>query len=83
MQKLINVNTSLPIVEFFEGKTVIHSKFLENEMRTIGIAIPPGLRSVYQGKDNVLLEDAEFQKAFKEVFYLTSMDHGIFQWKER
>lgn len=83
MKQLINMQTSLPIVEFLEEKTIIYSKFLENEMRTIGISIPPGLRGVYQGKDNVRLEDQGFQKAFKEIFYLTSMDHGIFQWKEK
>lgn len=79
--KLVNVNTNQPIVEFQEdGRILIYSKFLEHEMRSIGITIPPGLRSLYNGKDCVRLGDEEFQRAFKEVFYLTAMNPNIFHW---
>lgn len=78
--KLVNVNTKQPIVEFQGEKTLIYSKFLEHEMQSIGISIPPGLRGLYHGKDCVRLEDEDFQRAFKEVFYVTAMNPKIFLW---
>ena len=78
--KLINTNTSQSLVEFQGDRTFIHNKFLENEMRTIGIPIPHGLRGVYKGKDCIRLDDPEFQQAFKEIYYLTAMNPDIFQW---
>lgn len=70
------------MVEFEGKKTHIYNKFLEHEMRSIGIPVPHGLRGLYNGKDYIRLEDEEFQKAFKEIYYLTSMDPEAFQWKD-
>lgn len=80
--KLVNKKNNQSIVEFSEEKTVFHNKFLEQEMRTLGIPIPHGLRGVFQGKDFIYLGDADFQKAFREVYYLVSMNHDQFQWLE-
>jgi hypothetical protein len=82
MKKLVNRNTNQPIVEFDEEKVIFYNKFLENEMRSLGILIPHGLRGVYNGKDCVRLEDKEFQQAFREVYYLTVMDHEMFKWSD-
>lgn len=79
--KLVNVRTNQPLVDFQENKTVIYNKFLEHEMETLGIPIPHGLRGLFDGKDTVLLRDANFQKAFKEVYYLTAMDQKLFKWE--
>ncbi len=79
-KQLVNTQTKQPIVEFREGNTLIHNKFLEHEMREIGIPIPHGLRGLYHGKECVRLGDTEFQKAFQEVYYLTVMDPDLFQW---
>lgn len=51
-------------------------------MRSIGIPVPHGLRGIYNGKDYIRLEDQEFQKAFKEIYYLTAMNHEMFQWTD-
>ncbi len=80
--KLINTQTSQFLVEFDGDRTVIHNKFLENEMRSIGIPVPHGLRGIYEGKDCIKLEDAEFQKAFKEIYYLTAMNSNQFRWMD-
>lgn len=80
--RLINVHTSQPLVEFDGDQTIIYNKYFSHEMRIMGISIPPGLRGVYQGKDCIRLKDAEFQKAFKEIYYLTSMNPEKFQWEE-
>lgn len=79
VMKLVNKQTNKSIVEFDGTKTIFHNKFLEQEMRHIGIIIPHGLRGVY-GKDCIRLEDQEFQQAFQEVYYLTTMNTDIFHW---
>ena len=61
---------------------MLHNKILEHEMRSIGIPIPHGLRGIYHGKDCVRLEDEEFQKAFREIYYLTVMNPEAFHWSE-
>lgn len=81
-KQLLNVHTRQPIIEFEGSKTHIHNKFLEHEMRTLGIPIPHGLRGIYHGKDCILLDDPEFQQAFQEVYYLTSMNPTTFKWSE-
>lgn len=79
--KLINTETHLPLVEFKGAKTIFHSKYLEQEMSRLGIPIPPGMRSFYQGVDNVFLGDPDFQRAFREIYYITSMDPDLFRWE--
>lgn len=80
--RLIKRKTGRPIVEFKGGDTVIHNKFLEREMRSIGIPIPHGLRGLFHGRDCVYLDDDDFQKAFKEVYFLTAMDAEEFTWEQ-
>ncbi len=80
--KLINVQTNQPIVDFQKDKVVFYSKFLEHEMHSLGIPIPHGLRSLFDGKDCIFLGDKNFQKAFKEVYFLTAMDSQLFEWRE-
>lgn len=79
--KLVDKKTNKTLIEFEGEKTIVYSKFLENEMRHLGIPIPHGLRGVYHGKDCVCLEDEEFQKAFKEIYYLTAIDTTRFKWQ--
>lgn len=78
--RLINIKNKQLIVEFKEDDAIFHSKFLEHEMRDMGIWIPHGLRGVYQGRDCVYLGEEQFQQAFKEVYYLTYMDSTQFKW---
>lgn len=82
MKKLVNKKTNQSIVEFADDKIVFYNKFLENEMRSLGILIPHGLRGIYNGKDCIRLEDKEFPQAFREVYYLTAMNPEIFKWSE-
>jgi hypothetical protein len=82
MKKLVNRHTKKPIVEFEGDKTIIYNKYLEHEMRNIGIPIPHGLRGIYHGKDYVRLGDDDFQKAFQEVYYLTTINTDLFHWSD-
>lgn len=80
--RLVNVKTKKSVVEFQGDKTVFHNKYLEKEMKEMGIPIPHGLRGQYEGKDCVYLEDTTFQRAFREVYYVTSVDVRQFHWEE-
>lgn len=51
-------------------------------MRLLGVPIPPGMRSLFEGKDFIYLRDSTFQKAFKEIYYLTAMDPQEFHWEK-
>jgi hypothetical protein len=79
--RLVNGKNQTVVVEFDGDKTIIHNKFLEREMKEMGILVPEGLRSHFGGKECIYFDDLEFQKAFKEIYYLTCMDATFFQWK--
>ena len=79
--RLVNCKTHRAVLEFKEGRPVFFSKFLEHEMRQMGVAIPHGLRGIYQGKTSVTLEDTDFERAFKEIYYVTYMDPKQFKWQ--
>jgi len=80
--KLINKQTGQPVVEFGKETVLFHNKFLEREMRALGILIPHGMRGIYYGKDCIRLGEEGFDKAFKEIYYITMMDPEIFEWTE-
>lgn len=80
--RLINIQTNQSIVEFEGDNTLFHSKFLEKEMRELGIPVPHGLRGIYHGKERIRLGDEEFQQAFREIYYLTTMNPEKFRWIE-
>ncbi len=80
MMKLVNIKSGKPLVEFKESETIFYNKYLEREMKRMGISIPHGMRALFEGKDHILLGDPHFQEAFKEVYYLTTVDHELFKW---
>lgn len=80
--RLVNKNTHNPLVEFNEDKIIFHNKFLEQEMKHVGIAIPNGLRGVFHGRDYIFLGDLDFPKAFREVYFIVSMNPETFLWEE-
>ena len=79
--RLVNVRTGETVIEFNESGTVFHNRLLESEMRHMGIDIPHGLRGTYHGKDCIHLDDEDFEKAFKEIYYLTYLSPSRFAWK--
>jgi hypothetical protein len=78
--KLINIQNQQPVVEFIGDQIIFYNRFLEKEMQTLGILIPHGLRSVFQGKDCIYLGEEQFQKAFREIYCVTALDPAHFQW---
>jgi hypothetical protein len=78
--KLIHLKSGFIVVEYCDEKTVIYDRMLEKEMRFRGIAIPPALREMYQGKTTVRIDDKEFQKAFKELYTAQAFNPQSYLW---
>lgn len=80
--KLINLKSQFVVVEYCGDKTIINDRILEKEMILRGVAIPPPLRSEFNGKDSVRLDDKEFQKAFKEIYSPQVFNPKGYNWEE-
>lgn len=80
--RLVNSQTKQSIVEFQGSEVIFYNKFLEREMQSIGIPIPHGLRGLFHGKDCVRLGEEEFRRAFREIYYVTAMNHDMFHWED-
>lgn len=80
--RLVNVETKKAIVEFIGKKTLIHNKFLEEEMKILGIPIPDGMRGLFEGRDTIHLDEEKFQEAFKQIYFFSYMDPRHFKWEE-
>lgn len=80
--RLVNRTTSETLVEFLPGEVRFYNPLLEKEMKTLGIPIPHGMRSLFDGKDTVFLGDDAFERAFREVYYLTYVETAQFQWEK-
>ncbi len=80
--KLIDSKTKQPLVNFHKKTVTFYNKYLEQEMQIMGIPVPHGLRGLFGGKDIIFLGDPEFEKAFREIYYLTSVDPSRFHWMD-
>lgn len=80
--KLVNKDTKGVVVEFTDSKIIFHDRFLEAEMSENGITVPTALQKEYGNKEIVFVEDSEFLKAFKEIYYPSSMNPNVFQWED-
>ncbi len=78
---LINLETGEVVIEFKKDGAIFYNTLLEKEMKQMGIAIPHGLRGSYHGKDLIHLGDPDFERAFREIYYLTYLSHKQFAWK--
>src|SRR6266404_5245436 len=80
--QLVNVQSGFIVVEYKGEKTIFHDPFLEDSMRKQGIIIPPAFRKDFSDKSIIRLNDVNFQKAFKEIYYPLSFNQQTFQWKD-
>lgn len=80
--KLIQMKNNFTIVEFIGEEVIFYDEILEKEMKERGVLIPPALRGLYSGKAAVRLGEAEFQRAFKDVFSLNIFDQRNYKWEE-
>ena len=80
--KLVNTKTDYVVLEFHDEKVTIHDRFLEAEMKETGILIPPVYQAEYGGKEVILLGDAYFERAFKEIYYPLCIANLHYVWQE-
>lgn len=81
--KLINTNTGKPLVTIGkEGTVQFHHSVLADEIELLGVSIPVYLRSQFDNKTNVYLDDPDFARAFREVYYTHNIDRDLFKWEE-
>lgn len=81
--KLVNIQTGYTVVEFLDDGTVqFNDRFLEAEMKELGILIPPSLSESFEGKEFVYFGDPLFKRAFKEVYYPYSISTSIYKWEK-
>jgi hypothetical protein len=78
--QLINKETGFVLVEYKKDTTIFHDRFLAKQMAQRGILIPPALRSAFENKQVIRLNDPLFQKAFKEVYFPLSIHSPAFEW---
>jgi hypothetical protein len=78
--QLINIKTGFVVVKYLEAKAFFNDRFLEKQMNIQGIVVPPFLQKQFNDKTVIFLKDPEFQKAFKEIYYLFSMNTKLFRW---
>jgi hypothetical protein len=80
--KLINIKSKFVVAEYKGETTIIHDRILEKEMRMRGIIIPSILQPEYGGKAVVRLNEKEFQKAFKELYFTQVFNPKNYHWEE-
>lgn len=78
--KIIDKSTHAEFMHIHSGELAqFANKYIQQGFAEHGIVIPPGLREQYAGKNTVYLEDPEFEKAFRKLYYAFEMDHDIYQ----
>ena len=80
--KLINQKSGFVVAEYQGENTIIHDRILAKEMAVRGVIIPPAIRSEYDGKSAVRLNDKEFQKAFKELYSPQVFNAKNYRWED-
>ncbi len=80
--KFVNSQNGFVILEVKkEGDILFYDEILEEEMREMGIQIPPHLRKEFEGQEVIYLKDKAFLKAFKEVYCQMVFNPAIYEWK--
>lgn len=79
--KLINTRTGEPLVTMEKDVPIqFHHPMLANEMEKFGVDIPVYLQPQFHDKTRVLMDDPDFERAFREVYYTHCMDRDLYKW---
>lgn len=76
--KIINKRDNTEFMHIKDGKPYFTNQYVGMAFAQQGIFIPSGMRDEYGGKDMVRLNDVEFEKAFRELYYGVEMEHDVF-----
>ena len=80
--KFVHSKTGFVVVEFRDGKTQIHDRFLKAELEDAGILIPPSQTEEFGGKQVIFPDDPLFQKAFIEVYAPLCIADPSYEWRQ-
>ena len=79
---LINEETGQVVVTFKNGSAHFNNRFLEEEMKEIGIPIPFLSAPDFEDRQVIYLQDPLFEKAFIEVYCPSFLNDSIYQWQK-
>jgi hypothetical protein len=81
--KIINLKDNTEFMSVKRGETAkFANPYIQKGFEEFGIIIPPALVKDYSGKERVYLDDPEFEKAFRELYFAFEMDPGEYQLVE-
>ena len=79
--QLIHLPSNRIWIEFTEEETLIHDPFFKRVFKEEGILIPVAMRDEFNGQSEVFLDDPDFQKAFKMIYYPMNLNPKLFELK--
>ncbi len=78
--KIIQVKEGTEFMSIKPGETAkFTNPYIQKGFEEFGIIIPPALVKDYAGKERVYLDDPEFEKAFRELYFAFEMDQNEYK----
>ncbi len=80
MRQLINLQNQF-VVAVIEGDQIkFNDPVLEEQMKSIGIFIPPSQRKYFNDKKSITLDDPRFLEAFEKYYIPSNLHKGAYKW---
>ena len=70
-------------MEIHGERVTFHEPFLEAALTQEGISIPGPSQAEFDGKGIVTVEDSDFARAFRDVYYPLSMNSDTSVWRDK
>ncbi len=72
--RLVHNDTEETLVEVIDDTVFFHDPLLQRILEEEGIKVPLALQGQFQGKDCIHVSDADFFRAFKEIYVPFSLN---------
>jgi hypothetical protein len=79
--QFVNQKNGFVVVEQIEGKIYFHDPILEDEMKELGVVIPPEHQARYEGCERVKFGEKGFFEAFREFYTVYIYDPDLYAWQ--
>ncbi len=80
VRQLINQQNQFIVAEVEGDQIKFNDPALEDQMREIGIFIPPSQRKYYDEQKTIKLEDPRFLEAFEKYYIPSNLHKGSYKW---
>ena len=80
MRQLINQQNQFIVVEVEGEQIKFNDPVLEEQMKEIGIFIPPSQRQYFDDKKTITLDDPQFLEAFEKYYIPSNLHQGSYKW---